>query len=190
MTQMQRYILGAALGCVVGLLAAVISVRASALGNMESIGPWRTGRDFGSQQAGAYTRAVVALYGLLALPASEARYYTAATDNRGAPLDGRCQYTISGGQLPAKWWSLTLYDHDGYLIDNRSNLYSVSSIELPLAEQSHWTVTVSPHAQPGHWLPSGTNREIALTLRTYLPDGDGRHNLNPSQLPQIVKEQC
>lgn len=185
-----RYALAIVIGAIIGTTGAAFAVRAGALGSNEQIGPWATGRDFGTAQAGPYTRAVVALYGLLALPASEARYYTAATDDAGAPLSGNCRYRVSGGAMPTRWWSLTVYDQAGYLVPNAQDIYSVASLNLPAAEQGQWSVIVAPTQQPGHWLPTGKADHFALTLRTYLPADAGRTNLTREQLPRIVKEGC
>eukprot|EP01035_Chromulina_nebulosa_P005376 gene5376-biopygen4528 len=60
-----RYLTCALVGIVVGSGLAGWSVRAGALGSGVSIGPWVTGTDFGTAEASAKTRAVVALRGLL-----------------------------------------------------------------------------------------------------------------------------
>lgn len=185
-----RYVLTIALGLVLGVFAAAYSVRAGALGSNVQIGPWQTGRDFGTAQADARTRAVVALKGLLALPAREARYYTAATDDAGAPLDGRCRYRINGGVQPGRWWSVTLYDRDGYLVRNAANIFSVESAAIPAAERAGWTIAVAPAPQPGHWLPSGGLDHVELTLRTYLPADGGKGEPSRAMLPSITKEGC
>lgn len=177
-------------GILLGAGGAVWSVRAGALGASDKIGPWTTGRDFGTAQAGAYTRAVVALRGLLALPASEARYYNAAVDDAGRPLDGRCTYMINGGGLPGRWWSITLYDHAGYLAANQPGIYSVGSAALPSSEQAHWSVIASPDRQMGHWLPTGGIDRFELTLRAYLPDDGGKGNFTREQLPSISRGAC
>lgn len=185
-----RYLIGAVVGILIGTGGAIWSVRAGALGSAERIGPWTTGRDFGTAQASAHTRAVVALKGLLALPATEARYYAAAVDDAGRPLEGRCRYVINGGGLPAKWWSLTLYDRAGYLVANQPGVYSVGSAGMPLSEQAHWTVVVAPQRQVGHWLPTGGIDRFELTLRAYLPDDGGKGNFTQAQLPGIVRGAC
>lgn len=186
-----RYLLCAVTGIGFGLGAAVYTVRAGALGSTTKIGPWATGSDFGSAEASTRTRAVVALRGLLALPAREARYYTAATDDEGRFLEGRCSYRISGGQMAAAWWSLTAYDPDGYLIRNDPGIYSVASATLTPAERQRWTVTAGAAngADASRWLPGGEGR-FELTLRTYLPAEAGRIDLPRSALPAIVRERC
>lgn len=210
-----RYIVTIALGAALGLLAAVHTVRTGALGSTVSIGPWRTGLDFGAADASARTRAVVALRGLLALPAREARYYTAATDTAGRPLDGRCRYRVTGGVLPGRWWSITLYDRDGYLVANPAHRFSVESaavsphravpqavgtmdprlMQAIFAAEQGWMVTVAPTTDPrsagrAHWLPTGGIERFELTLRTYLPPDGGKGDPAPSALPAIVKEGC
>ena len=127
-----RYLICAVAGLALGAGAAVQRVRTGALNANAAIGPWTTGKDFGTAGASAFTRAVVSLRGILALPAHEARYYNAAVDSAGQPLDGKCRYRVSGKAIPAKWWSLTLYDHPGYLVTNQANIFSVSSAKVPL----------------------------------------------------------
>ncbi len=185
-----RLLIGGVLGIVIGGSTAVWSVRAGSLGMQSAIGPWVTGRDFGTADASAYTRAVVALRGLLALPAQEARYYTAATDDAGRPLDGHCRYRITGGALASKWWSLTLYDRAGYLVPNRAGIYSIGSVSLPAAEQARWTVAVSPDQQPGHWIPTGAADRFELTLRAYLPADGGKGDFSRAALPRITQAGC
>ena len=190
MKSWMRYSLLAALGLVSGASFAVHTVRAGALRSGVAIGPWMTGTDFGTVEASARTRAVVALSGLLALPAQEARYYTASEDSAGQPLDGRCSYKVTGGLLPGRWWSLTLYDSAGYLVPNPAGIYSVEGAALTASERSGWIIEVSPQRKPGHWLPTGDLAQVALTLRTYLPPDAGRTNPALATLPSITKEHC
>lgn len=185
-----RYALCGVFGLALGGATAIASIRAGALGGNERIGAWTTGRDFGSEAQSGHGRAVVALRGLLALPASEARYYTAAVDDAGDPLQGECRYTVHGGSVPGRWWSVTLYDADGYLVANPAGRYSVGSAAIPGLEQSDWTVTIAPDAQPGHWLPSGGEGRIQLTFRVYLPGDGGKGNLPAAALPSIAKRDC
>ena len=95
---------------------------------------------------------------------------------------------MSGKAIPAKWWSLTLYDHPGYLVANQANIFSVASARVP--NPANWTVVVAPAEQAGLWLPTGRIERFELTLRTYLPDDGGVGNMTRDQLPSIVKEGC
>ena len=183
-----RYTICGVIGIALGGAASIHHIRTGAVGSNRAIGPWTTGGDFGTARASAYTRAVVALRGLLALPAHEARYYNAATDSAGQPLDGKCRYRVSGGALPAKWWSLTLYDHSGYLVANQANRFSIAGSSVP--NPASWTIEVAPAQQAGLWLPTGRIDRFELTLRAYLPNDGGAGNFTRDQLPSIVKEGC
>jgi len=183
-----RYAICGVLGIALGAGVAVQHIRTGSLGSAKAIGPWRSGADYGTARASAYTRAVVALRGLLALPAHEARYYNAAVDSAGEPLDGKCHYRVSGGAIPSKWWSLTLYDHEGYLVANQANRFSIASATV--ANPAKWEILVAPAEQAGLWLPTGRIDRFELTLRTYLPNDGGIGTMTRDQLPSIVKEGC
>ncbi|HEX4693002.1 DUF1214 domain-containing protein [Sphingomonas sp.] len=183
-----RYLICGVAGLALGAGGAYRRIHTGALGANSAIGPWTTGKDFGTAGASAYTRAVIALRGILALPAHEARYYNAAVDSAGDPLDGKCRYRVSGRTIPSKWWSVTLYDHQGYLVPNQANIFSVESSHVP--SMAGWTIEVAPAQQAGLWLPTGRIDRFELTLRTYLPDDGGIGNLTRDQLPSIVKEGC
>lgn len=179
------------LGLILGFALAVRSVRAGAFGSGERIGAWETGRDFGTADQSAHIRAVVALRGLLALPASEARYYTAQVDDGGQPLTANCTYRLTGGRLAAQFWTVTLYDEAGYLVANDARVFSIGNMTMPPAEQGRWEIIVAPTRQPGRWLPTGGGTApIALTLRAYLPADGGRGNFAAAELPSVRAENC
>ncbi|MBU6395481.1 MAG: DUF1214 domain-containing protein [Sphingomonadales bacterium] len=177
-------------GLALGIGLAVWQIRNSGLGNDVRVGPWSTGRDIGTANADMKTRAVVALRGLLALPAREARYFTAATDSAGAPLSGKCRYALSGGALEAHWWSVTLYDRGGWLIPNRWNRHSIGSARIPAVGADGWTVLIGPDEQPGLWIPTGTDGPFELTLRAYRPSGMMARDPARITLPTITRQEC
>lgn len=183
-----RYLVGIAGGLALGVGSAVWTIRAGAMSGNAAIGPWQTGNDLGTGDQSTRTRAAVALRGLLALPAREARYYNAAVDDAGRPLNGHCVYRITGGALPGRWWSLTLYDSPGYLVGDGP--YSIGSAALPADQRGRWTILVAPSRQAGLWLPTTGLDRFELTLRTYLPDNAGRTNPPRDVLPSIRREAC
>lgn len=185
------YVLFLLLGPLLGFFFAIHTVCAGSLSSGEKIGAWETGRDFGTKDQSAKTRAVVALRGLLALPASEARYYTASVDDGGQPLTANCTYRLTGGTLAAAFWTVTMYDRAGYLVPNAANIFSVGNMTMPPAEQSRWTILVSPTQQPGRWLPTaGDTAPFAISLRAYLPADGGKGNFTAAELPSVRKEGC
>ena len=119
-----RYAITIALALAGGTAFAVNQVRGGLNDGRVSNGPWETGKSFGTVDASALTRAKVALSGLMALPAKEAMYFTATRDSDGRALDGRCTYDVRGGKLDGRWWSVTLYEGEGWLVKNAANRWS------------------------------------------------------------------
>ncbi|MEN9718983.1 MAG: hypothetical protein RIQ99_1861, partial [Pseudomonadota bacterium] len=84
----------------------------------------------GSVDADPWTRAQVAVRGLLALTKSQAIYLTTHVDETGAPLREGCRYRVSGGAMPARWWSVTVYADDNYLPLNADDALSFDATEV------------------------------------------------------------
>ncbi len=153
-------------------------------------GPWATGKTFGTTDASALIRAQVALAGLLALPAKEAMYYTARSDSAGRPLSGNCTYQVKGGALDARWWSLTLYRGEGWLVPNAANRWSVGSAAIPPTMSGQWTITVGPEGSGDLWIPTAKVPSFDLTLRTYHPQGALLNAPDKATLPTIERVAC
>lgn len=112
-------------------------------------GPWRASTLAGSPEADLYTRARVALGGLLALNREETMYYVASTDSAGQPLRARCSYRVSGVPPKARWWSVTAYAQDLYLFDNPARRYSVNGQTAVLDAQGRFAFVSGPVAPVG-----------------------------------------
>ncbi len=185
-----RYTICILLGVIGGAGLAIAQVRGAGSQKQITNGPWTTNLDQGTADASALTRARVALFGLLALPAKEAMYYSARTDSDGAPLNGACTYTVKGGELDARWWSITLYKGEGWLVKNEANRWSVGGNAPVRDGAGNWSFTVSPEKPEGLWLPTGNTPAFDLTLRTYHPKGALLSDPTKAKLPTIKKERC
>lgn len=165
-----------ALAVVVGLASAWAMLRSrSALG--EAVGPWQANTLAGSTQADAYTRARVALGGLLALSRDETMYYLALTDSNGQRLRSSCRYRIQGLPPPARWWSITAYADDFFLFPARERRYSLNGSTAVLDEQGRFTLISSPDeppvSEPGSaWVHTAGDRGLMFTLRLYHPQAE------------------
>ena len=143
----------------------------------ERAGPWRVSTLAGSADADLYTRARVALGGLLALNRQETMYYVADTDSSGAALRSRCTYRVSGTPPAARWWSVTAYAEDFFLFPVDSKRYSVNGSTAALDTQGRYTFISAPQRPadvvPGGaerpWLPTPGDRGLMFTLRVYNP---------------------
>jgi hypothetical protein len=143
MLRVLKIFLTLAAGIALGLAATWATVIRGTMGGDVSAGPWRTSLDVGSSQGGPYLRAQIAVHGLLALSREETMYYTAADDSDGRPLDGHCVYRIEGRDPPTRWWSITAYGADDFLIPNPDDRYSVSMNSVARAADGTFAVTLS-----------------------------------------------
>jgi hypothetical protein len=175
-------------GTALGLAATWLSVRwfsPSRIGD----GPWKTNLLAGSAQSGPYWRAAVATHALFALNCTESAYYTADTDSDGGKLDGRCRYEMAGPEPQARWWSITAYGPDDYLIANPAHRYSVSKMTVAREGDNTIRVEVGGEAGAGNWIPTGSG-PFSLTLRFYNPGSDVVTNPAHVALPAIRKMAC
>ncbi len=158
----------------------------------EQFEQWSANIDQGTVSASALTRAKVALNGLLALPAKEAMYFVTRTDMDGAPLNGKCTYFVIGPKLPGRWWSITLYRDEGWLVKNPANRWSIAghTLQTNPPERGTWMFVVSPHEHQGNWLPTGGVDRFDLTLRIYHPSVELLRKPGGAELPFVRKEHC
>ena len=122
-------------------------------------------------------RAIVAQLGLGANLPEDAIYPLNLADNTGKPLDGTNKYTIhfnKGATPPVQaFWSITLYNPEGFQVANSLNRFAVSSW-MPFAYNPDGSLDLyfqneSPGAdKDANWLPAPKG-PFNLTMRLYAP---------------------
>jgi hypothetical protein len=178
------------LALLIGVGSAVSVIQTFSAAEAIKAGAWTTNPLIGSVQAHMYLRAYVARTGLFALSKTEALYYNAFNDEDGDPLKAECDYIIEGGDLPARWWSITAYDKDHFLIPNALNLYSYNAKNVGRNEQGRYIIHLSPTPKDQNWLPAPRQGNISLTLRAYNPAPSLAANMANTELPKIRKVGC
>jgi hypothetical protein len=131
------------------------------------IGAWSAQPKNGTTGIDPYSRAAIARSGALPIGLGDGVAFTAAADDRGQSLDGRCDVIISGTTPVARYFTLTLYDRDGRLVANSLNRHGFTSEELYRNQDGSFTVEVAPRARAGNWLPTGGVDRYVLVLRFY-----------------------
>jgi hypothetical protein len=174
----------------IGVGSAVWVIKSFSATEAIKAGAWTTNPLIGSVQADMYLRAYVARTGLFALSKTEALYYNAFTDEDGDPLRADCDYIIEGGDLPARWWSITAYDKDHFLVPNVLNRYSYNAKNVGRNEQGRYKIQLSPTPKVQNWLPAPRQGNMSLTLRAYNPAPALAENMGSVELPRITKAGC
>ncbi len=125
-------------------------------------------------------RAIVAQVGLGANLPEDAIYPLNLADSAGHPLNGNSNYTIhfeKGATPPANaFWSITLYDSDGFQVANSLNRFAVSSW-MPFKTNADGSLDLYfQNESPGkdkeaNWLPAPKGA-FNLCMRLYAPKSD------------------
>jgi len=131
------------------------------------LGAWKGYPRNGTVSIDPYARAVIARNGELPVGSGDGVTFTAAADDDGHPLDGRCDVVVRGTTPPARYFTLTLYTPSGQLVANSLDRRSFTSQELVRDASGDFEITVSPRARPGNWLPTGGIDSYILMLRFY-----------------------
>jgi hypothetical protein len=142
-------------------------------------------------------RAIVAQLGLGANLPEDAIYPLNLADETGKPLDGANQYTIhfeKGATPPVRaFWSLTLYDSDGFQVGNVLKRFAVSSW-MPFKYNADGSLDLyfqsdSPgKGKEANWLPAPKG-PFNLTMRLYSPESvalTGKWNPPPVKKVEAV----
>ncbi len=134
---------------------------------MARFGPWTAQPTAETTTTNPYAAAIAATLLDLPLGVAEGLAFTATTDADGAPLLSRCDTTIEGRILPARLWTLTVYDGNGRLMANAASRTSFHSRELLRRPDGSFTIDLSPTPLPGNWIPTGPEGGLVLVLRLY-----------------------
>jgi hypothetical protein len=125
-------------------------------------------------------RAIIAQQGLGANLPEDAIYPLNLADSEGKPLDGSNKYVVrfEKGQTPPvnAFWSITLYDAEGFQVANSLNRFAVSSW-MPFKTNADGSLELYFQTEsPGmdkevNWLPAPKGT-FNLTMRLYAPAGE------------------
>lgn len=126
-------------------------------------------------------RAAVAKDQIYVAVPEEAIYPIGRVDAAGKPLDARRTYriTIPAAALPPvdAFWSITLYDDDGFMVPNPIHRYSVGDRTSDLVHRPDGSVVIeigatAPSGSGVNWLPSPKAGPFYLMMRLYQPRAD------------------
>jgi hypothetical protein len=125
-------------------------------------------------------RAIVSQVGLGANLVEDAVYPLNLADETGKQLDGAYKYTINferGATPPSNaFWSITLYDSEGFQVPNHLNRFAVSSW-MPFNYNADGSLDLYfQNESPGkdkeaNWLPAPKG-PFNLTMRIYAPKSE------------------
>ncbi len=176
----------------VGLGTAWYMVQAGTHLSTRTIGPWVAWTGAGRPEAEPYTRANVALNGLLPVSSTSEITFRAKTDNDGSRLTSACDYAVVLEDFEPQWWNLAVFDGNGGLVANPAERYAFSSGGAMREPDGGTLIGVARDARPGNWLPSGRSNRIVLVLT--IQDASWAAAIHdrgaPKVMPRIVRTGC
>ena len=180
------------------LLATVVGVgatwmtttRGTEIGAL-TIGAWTARPRTGTADVDPYSRATIVRNGELPIGTGDGVAFTATTDDKKKPLDGRCDVLVSGVTPPARFWTLTLYDRKGHLVANSLARYGFTSQEIVRQSDGSFEIRIASRSRAGNWLPTGGIERYALMLRLYdTPVGVATRTQRDAPMPSISTVGC
>jgi len=156
-----------------------------------TIGAWTARPKTGTADIDPYSRATIVRNGELPIGTGDGVAFTATTDDRKKPLDGRCDVVVSGVTPAARFWTLTLYDSKGHLVANTLQRYGFTSQEIVRGADGAFEIRIASRSRAGNWLPTGGLERYALMLRLYdTPVGVATRTQRDAPMPAIATVGC
>jgi hypothetical protein len=172
-----------------GIAAGVKQMRETVAG--KKVNGWAITLDMGRYGTNYPYRAFWTFFGVGGNLAEDAVYPLTEVDGEGAPLDAANKYILhfDKSEIPPvdAFWSLTMYDMDGYLVTNPINRYALGDRSgMKLGSDGSLTIYIQ-NESPGddrqaNWLPAPKVGRFKVALRLYAPRkevSDGRWSPPP-----------
>jgi len=184
-------LLALAIAAVVGVGTTWLTATRGTDLNTLTIGAWTARPRTGTPDIDPYARAAIARSGELPVGTGDGIAFSAGTDDKGRPLDGRCDVVVSGVTPAARFWTLTLYDTKGYVVPNALQRYGFTSQEIVRSSDGSFEVRVAARSRSGNWLPTGAVERYVLMLRLYdTPVGVATRSQRDAPMPAIATVGC
>ena len=156
-----------------------------------TIGAWTARPKSGTADVDPYSRASIARSGELPVGTGDGIAFSATSDDKKKPLDGRCDVVVSGVTPAARFWTLTLFDRKGHLVANSLQRYGFTSQEIVRGSDGAFEIRVAARSRSGNWLPTGGIERYALMLRLYdTPVGVATRTQRDAPMPSISTVNC
>jgi len=179
-----------AIAIVSGIGSALIAMDLSRDSAALSIGPWQAASPASGSEGNPYRRAAAATGDGIPLGTDEGIAFLARSDSAGEPLDGRCDYEVSGQAPSAALWTFTVYDGEERLMDNPAGRTGFHSREILRREDGSFAILVSAEPRPGNWLPVASASEITFAFRLYDAAFGAGIGGTERPMPEIVAVGC
>ncbi|MFM2423137.1 MAG: hypothetical protein RL291_1667 [Pseudomonadota bacterium] len=151
-----------AVALVLGLGSAWVMISRGSGLTTERIGAWVTWPSAGRADADPYTLAHTVRSGLLPINSSLSATFRATQDNEGQRLVSSCEYAIESEAIDAQWWSLAVFNENGWVIRNSAERHAFNAATAIRESGGGFIVTLARDARPGNWLPTAGGGNLVV----------------------------
>ena len=118
--------------------------------------------------------------------------FSATSDDKNKPLDGRCDVLVSGVTPAARsGHSDPVFDRKGHLVANSLQRYGFTGPGNRPRLGRQVEIRVAARSRAGNWLPTGGIERYALMLRLYdTPVGVATRTQRDAPMPSITTVGC
>ena len=185
-------VIGIALaGLALGLVATAMTLDRAWDPGQQMVGPWSRQGPIEAPTSDPYRRALLAVTGQVSLALNEGIVFQAQRDDSGFRLLRSCSYRVAGAMSKARFWTLSVIDQDGRVIDNPARRYGFTSSNVVRDLSGTMSVVLGPEARPGNWLPTPGAGPMTLVLRLYdTPLSDREGGSAAAVTPSIERLSC
>lgn len=146
----------------------------------------------GTLEADPYAKARLARDAALSIGAAEGVTFYADSDDKGDLLNSRCDYSIEGGNVSARLWTLYPLDRGKGRIDGAPFEWPtyLNSESIAYGTDGKFQISISAYARPNNWLavPKATGFTLALNL--YDSPVATNKGLVETSLPKVIRGKC
>lgn len=180
-----------AVAAMIGLGSTWLALTRNTAFGAVAIGSWKSWPKTGTTDIDPYAKAGIARSGELPIGLGDGVAFYARSDDEGNPLDGRCEVVLSGTTPQARFWTVTAYDQNGFVIPNSLSRFGFTSQEVTRRSDGSFEIVIAPRARPGNWLPTGGAESYVLALRLYdTPVGVATRASRETPMPSITRRGC
>lgn len=174
-----------------GTWSAIEAIKADAVLDVVTIGPWEASPRAQTATATPYAKARRAREGDLPLGQAEGLDFRARTDSAGRQLTAECAYSVSGQTPASRMWILSITDPGGTPRSGTPAFpAAIHSFSLARAADGSFTIHLDGQAQSGNWMKLQRAGSFALHLTLFDTPAAGSFGLVDVVMPEITREGC
>ncbi len=174
-----KFLLVGILGALLGLGVTVAALRGGVGFGAVRAGPWTAWPRAGDANIDPYLRAQLTRSGEIPLGVSEGVSFVAKNDSAGGPLNGACDYAVSGQTPQARYWTLTAMTPRGRLAANPAARTASPRAKSCAGPMAAFPIALIANARPGNWLlaPLCSDKATTICCRCMRPNRARRARL-------------